>query len=129
MKLSYKVRGSWDKTEKWLRKGLTDEFVIDILKLAGEEGVKALEEGTPKRTGLTSKSWRYVIEKTSTGYVLYWTNDNKTRDGDMIAVLLQRGHGTGRGGYVKGRDYINPALKPVFDMVSEEIRKAVMSDE
>lgn len=126
MFLSSKVSGSWDKTENWLKKGLTDEYVLEILNDTGKKGVKALEIATPKRTGLTSKSWRYGIEKTSKGYKLYWTNDNKTKDGDMIAVLIQYGHGTGRGGYVKGRDYINPALKEVFDEMANKIDKAVM---
>lgn len=126
--LSYKIKGSWEKTEAWLEKGLTDSFVMEILEEMGEEGVKALEEGTPKRTGLTSKSWSYAIEKNSNGYVLYWTNSNKTRDGDLIAVLIQYGHGTGRGGYVVGRDYINPALKPVFDKISDKIEKVVMGE-
>lgn len=127
MSLSYKVKGDWKNTEKWLNKGLTDNFIIELLNEMGKKGVKALEEATPKRTGLTSRSWRYAIEKKPKGYTLYWTNDNKTKNGDMIAVLLQYGHGTGRGGYVKGIDYINPALKNLFNDMAEEIDKAVMN--
>lgn len=124
--LSFRTKGAWDETEAWLEKNLTDAYVVDILNEMGEKGVKALEEATPKKTGLTSRSWSYKVEKNGKGYLLYWTNSNKTKDGDMIAVLLQRGHGTGRGGYVKGRDYINPALKSVFDETAEKIGKAVM---
>lgn len=125
---SFRMHGKWEKTEAWLKKGLTDEYVMNFLKEMGEMGVSALEKGTPKRTGLTSRSWKYGISKTSKTIVLYWTNTNKTKDGDMIAVLLQYGHGTGRGGYVKGVDYINPALKPVFDEISEKIEKVVMGE-
>ena len=124
----FKLSGSWKKTERWLKKGLTDDYIKNLLEEMGEKGVKALENATPKKTGLTSKSWRYEIDVNGKNITLYWTNDNKTKDGDMIAVLLQYGHGTGRGGYVKGRDYINPALRPVFDEISEEIRKAVMEE-
>ena len=124
---SFKSKGNWEATENWLKKGLTDSDILEILNRMGEKGVKALEEATPKRTGLTSRSWRYGIDKNGKNITLYWTNDNKTKDGDMIAVLIQYGHGTGRG-YVKGRDYINPALRPVFDEISEEIRKVVMGE-
>lgn len=92
----------------------------------GEMGVAALEIATPKRTGLTSRSWRYEVTSDARNVSLYWTNDNKTKDGDLIAILLQYGHGTGRGGYVQGRDYINPAMKPVFDIIADEVQKAVM---
>lgn len=126
--LSLKMSGTWKQTENWLKKGLTDDYIIKLLKEMGEKGVVALEKATPKKTGLTSRSWRYGIDKTGKNIVLYWTNDNKTKDGDMIAVLIQYGHGTGRGGYVKGRDYINPALRPIFDEIADEIEKAVMDE-
>ena len=128
MGMSLKMGDSWKKTEAWLEKGLKDDDVYKFLDEMGKKGLKALEEKTPKKTGLTSKSWRYKILKSSKGMTLYWTNDNKTKDGDMIAVLLQYGHGTGRGGYVKGRDYINPALKSVFDEISERIGKVVIGE-
>lgn len=126
--LSLKLSGSWKQTENWLKKGLTDEYIIKILKEMGEKGVIALEKATPKKTGLTSRSWRYGIDKRNNNIVLYWTNDNKTKDGDMIAIIIQCGHGTNGGGYIKGRDYINPAISPIFDEIADEIEKAVMNE-
>ena len=116
----------WEKTVSWLEKGLVQDKLDVVLNNCGEKGVKALEAATPKRTGVTARSWRYEIRRNSGGCKIVWMNDNKTRDGDSIAFLLQYGHGTGRGGYVKGRDYINPAMRPVFDEIAEEVRKAVM---
>lgn len=85
-----------------------------------QEGVFALAEATPKRTGLTASSWDYEIEKTSDGYIIHWINTNKNQNVN-IALLIQTGHGNIRGGFIQGRDYINPAMKPVFDKISEEI--------
>ena len=126
MDLSFKIKGSWSEFDNWLKEGFNDSSILSVLKEMGEKGVDALEKNTPKRTGITSQSWSYEIEKNGNGYVLYWTNSNKTKDGDIIALLIQYGHGTGRGGYVVGRDYINPALKPVLDEFSEKLDKVVV---
>lgn len=112
-------------TEKWLDR-VKDNPVGQILDKCGTAGLKALQSATPQDTGRTAASWSYEIERSSSKSTVYWKNDNVTRDGDPIAILLQYGHGTGTGGYVPARDYINPAMAPVFDAMSEEARKAVI---
>ena len=95
-----------------------------ILEKYGQKGVEALAEATPKATGKTAASWSYEIKMEKTGAVLSWKNANIV-DGVPIAVILQYGHGTRNGGYVQGVDYINPAMKPVFDAIRDELWKEV----
>lgn len=83
-----------------------------------------MSAATPKDTGETAKSWEYVIRYETNGPVLIWRNTNIV-DGVSIAVILQYGHGTGTGGYVQGRDYINPALRPIFDDIAKSAWKEV----
>lgn len=98
--------------------------VRGILEKNGQRGVNALSAATPKESGKTSGAWAYEINETGGGYSITWTNSN-INDGVNIAVILQYGHGTGTGGYVEGRDYINPALQPVFDDIAESIWREV----
>lgn len=95
-----------------------------ILEKYGQKGVEALAEATPKATGKTAASWSYEIKMEKTGAVLSWKNANIV-DGVPIAVILQYGHSTRNGGYVQGVDYINPAMKPVFDAIRDELWKEV----
>lgn len=90
----------------------------------GSEGVAALASATPIDTGLTSESWYYEIERTSGATKITFCNSNVHR-GIPIAIILQYGHGTRNGGYVQGRDYINPALRPIFDKIAEKAWKEV----
>lgn len=112
------------KTEKYLERLKRKEY-YKVLESAAQRGVEALAAATPKRTGKTAASWSYEIETDGKGISIYWKNDNVTKDGDPIAILLQYGHGTGTGGYVTGRDYINPAIKPVFDSISDDVWKVM----
>ena len=100
--------------------------IRDILERYAKEGVRALSEATPVNTGKTSDSWDYELQKTKNGYSIYWTNSN-INNGVPIAVILQYGHGTNGGGYVQGVDYINPALKPIFDKLADNAWKEVTS--
>jgi len=97
-----------------------------MLEDCGREGVEALKEATPKRTGLTASSWYYEIEENSDGFTLRWNNSN-VNEGVNIALILQRGHGKKNGGYVAGINYINPALAPIFEKIRakalEEVSK------
>lgn len=120
--LKYKQQGP--KTEKYLEK-LQRKDYLRILNSCAEKGVQALANATPKRTGKTAASWSYEISSGGGMTTIYWKNDNVTRDGDPIAIMLQYGHGTGTGGYVVGRDYINPAIQPVFDNIADEVWKVV----
>ena len=97
---------------------------VATLERYGEIGVEALSSATPMDSGKTANSWGYEIEKNKEGYVIYWTNSN-INDGVNIAVILQYGHGTGYGGYVQGRDYINPTLRPIFDELAENAWREV----
>lgn len=96
------------------------------LKNYGDLGVAALSNNTPVRTGKTSESWGYDISITFDSVSIYWTNSN-VNNGVNIAVIIQYGHGTGTGGYVRGLDYINPAMRPVFQDIADGIWKEVTS--
>jgi hypothetical protein len=91
----------------------------------GQLGVLALKEATPKDSGLTADSWTYEIAQEGERLGLYWKNTNRN-DGVLIAVLLQYGHGTRTGGWVEGVDYINPALRPIFEEMANEVWKEVI---
>ena len=115
--------GSFNKTEKYFET-LMNIFHLGKLDKYGRLGVECLKAATPKDTGLTSESWVYDVHTTSKGIEIVWTNKN-IQNGENIAMLLQYGHGTGTGGYVKGIDYINPALKEVFNQIQSDARKEV----
>lgn len=119
LKLNFFSRGDWSKTEDYL-KYLNSLKFDQILAKYGAIGVEALASATPKDTGLTASSWKYKVNKTTNGYSLEWYNTNVNR-GENIALLIQYGHGTGWGGYVRPNDYINPAMRPVFEKISDEI--------
>ena len=105
-----------EKTKEKLNLGLLDKY--------GREGVAALEAATPKDTGKTSESWYYKIERKNGSVSLTFHNSNQNK-GVPIAIILQYGHATRNGGYVEGVDYINPALRPIFDKIAEEAWKEV----
>lgn len=123
--ISFKHRGNFKKTEKFLNamKGMP---YLNFLDKYGQLGVDALSKATPVDTGKTASSWTYEIERTSEKTTITWLNTN-INDGVNIAVILQYGHGTGNGGYVQGRDYINPAIRPIFDGIAERAWKEVTS--
>lgn len=95
-----------------------------ILEKYGQRGVDALAAATPVDTGKTAASWIYEIEMTSDGYIITWLNTNVNKHVN-IALILQQGHGTRNGGYVAGRDYINPAIQPIFDQMADEAWREV----
>lgn len=117
--ITFKQRGSFKQTNSFLQRCLE---VADMswLDKYGKMGVEALRNATPRDTGKTAESWDYAIEHDSDGAKLIWTNDSLTPDGQQIAILLQYGHGTNGGGLVIGKDYINPAIQPLFDEMALE---------
>ena len=119
MGVSFRHKGDFQKTTSYLTDMRKGKFLKKLSKY-GEMGVKALEEATPKRTGKTAASWSYEIENSNGKYNIYWTNSNMAREQISIALLIQYGHATGNGYYVQGIDYINPALKPVFDKIAKD---------
>lgn len=121
--ITFKHRGNFNKTSKLLT-GALKINVLNILHKYAKRGVVALGTATPKDTGLTANLWDYSIKLKPNGYSITWTNSN-TVNGIPIVILLQYGHGTGTGGYVEGRDFINPAIKPVMDKIADDIFEEV----
>ena len=118
-----KQRGDFKKTESFLnRMSKADRF--KVLEKYAKEGVVALSAATPVDTGMTANAWSYNIVMNKTSATISWANANIV-NGVPIAVVLQYGHGTRDGGFVQGRDYINPALKPIFDKLANEVWKEV----
>lgn len=110
--------GDFSRTFKFLEK-MKNRNIRQLLEKYANQGVSALSSATPVDSGLTANSWTYSIEVSGESAKIYWSNTN-TNKGVNIALILQYGHGTGTGGYVQGRDYINPAMRPVFDKIAEE---------
>lgn len=123
MGFSVSSRGGFDNTENFLRK-MAEGSIFDQLSRFGEMGRSALAAATPVDSGETAQSWYYEIKKERGSWSIIWGNTH-VNEGRPIAVLLQYGHGTGTGGFVEGRDYINPALAPIFDQMAAEGWKAV----
>ena len=115
--------GDLSKTFKFLNRLQNKEY-LNILAEYGKRGVDALREATPKDSGKTADSWYYEITQDRNQTTIEWCNSNMN-DGVSIALILQYGHGTGTGGYVKGTDYINPAMKAIFDDMANECWKEV----
>lgn len=121
--IEFKSKGDFSKVSGWLVK-VKQPIKRNVLDKYGRRGVEALSEATPKETGLTAASWSYSIEITAGRASIFFFNSN-INNGVQIAVILQYGHGTGTGGWVEGRDYINPALVPVFEDLANEAWKEV----
>ena len=119
--ISLTSKGDFRKTEKFMKNARTKKL-MSILKQYGEEGVATLMVATPLDTGRTASSWRYEIIAENNCIRLEFHNDN-IQNGVPIAIILQYGHGTGTGGWVEGRDYINPAIQPVFDKIANSAWK------
>lgn len=116
-------KGDYRKLTKYLNTK-HDSRIESIMRKYGEKGVSALSRATPVRTGLTARSWHYKIERRNNGYSLSWYNSNVIGTTPVV-ILIQYGHGTGTGGYVRGIDFINPALKPIFESIGDELWKEV----
>ena len=116
-------RGNFNRTERFFNTIMGRSY-LNILDKYGQKGVELLSSATPVRTGKTASSWSYIIESDNGRSTISWVNSN-VNDGVNIAVILQYGHGTGNGGYVKGIDYINPAMKPMFEELANEAWREV----
>jgi hypothetical protein len=123
----FKLRstGSFARTESYLR-ALLRLDLGKVLREGGELGVRALSAASPRDTGLSANSWTYRIEEAANSVSVIWSNTD-VENGFPVALMLQYGYSTGTGGYVAGRDYINPAMKPVFDQIEANVRRAVTS--
>ena len=125
MRVKFEVSGGFTKTERFLNRMKRREY-LNVLDEFGRDGVQALRNATPIDSGATAEAWDYEIKRARDYTEIVWTNSN-VNDGVPIAVILQYGHGTGTGGYVQGRDYINPAIRPIFDKIAEKAWKVVTS--
>lgn len=123
--ISFRQKGDFSKLTRYLEKVKEVARIGDLDKY-GRQGVAALESATPKYTGLTSKSWKYEIKQSKGSVSISFYNTN-IQNGVPIAILLQYGHGTRNGGWVQGRDYINPAIQPIFDEIVKSAWKEVTS--
>lgn len=121
--IKFKQKGDFSKLTKFLEK--TKEAVkLEDLDRFGKVGVSALASATPVETGLTANSWYYKIERDNGSTTISFHNSN-IQNGVPIAIILQYGHGTRNGGWVQGRDYIDPAIQPIFDQIANEAWKGV----
>ena len=123
--ITYSYKGSLKNTEKFLNSMAKGDMFKDLDRLA-KEGVAALASATPIDSGLAAQSWDYIIDRSNGRCVISWINTN-VENGLPVVLLIQYGHGTGTGGYVEGRDFINPAIQPIFDRIAEQVWKVVTS--
>src|SRR4051812_45223616 len=119
MGISITSKGNWDPTRHYLNR-MERLRITDILHKYGQQGVAALSAATPIDSSETANSWTYEIISRRGYYSIRWINTH-VEDGRPIAILLQYGHATGTGGYVQGRDYIMPAIQPIFNQISREV--------
>lgn len=126
--IGFKNEGTFEKTKKFLNVTKDASKSINRMRIMAiaQEGVSALEAATPVDTGKTASSWGYELEEENGKLIINWTNSN-VQNHINIAIILQYGHYTRTGGYVQGRDYINPALRPIFDKMTDDMWKAVVS--
>jgi hypothetical protein len=120
---TFTQRGDWSRTTEYLQR-VQRLRLASILNKYGQMGVDALANATPVESGLTASSWYFEVESGGGYHRIRWLN-SAANDGVHIAIILQYGHGTGTGGYVAGRDYINPAIRPIFDRIEAEVWKEV----
>lgn len=121
--ISFRQKGDFSKLTSYLEKA-KETVNLSILDKYGREGVAALASATPVETGLTANSWSYKIVRKNGSVTIEFHNSN-IQNGVPIAIILQYGHGTRNGGWVQGRDYINPAIQPIFDKITNELWREV----
>lgn len=121
--ISFRHKGNFNKATRYLER-VKQAVHLGFLDKYGREGVAALASVTPTDTGKTAASWYYSIENKKGSVTISFNNSN-IQNGVPIAIILQYGHGTGTGGWVQGRDYINPAIQPIFDKIVTEAWKEV----
>lgn len=123
--ISIRQKGDFSKLSRYFER-VREAARLGVLDKYGREGVAALASATPAQTGKTANSWTYDIERQNGSVAIVFRNTNINK-GVPIAIILQTGHGTGTGGWVQGRDYINPAIQPIFDEIADSAWKEVTS--
>lgn len=122
--ITFHSKGDWKKTRNFLRRAVLDKELA-VLNKYGKKGVEALTSMTPIDTGLTASSWYYQIVREDNGQIALQFCNSNIKEYVPIAVILQYGHATKSGTWVEGQDYINPALKPIFDQIADEVWREV----
>ena len=123
MGIYFSTSGKWSKTEKLLKRTAKNSVDLNVLRQYGELGIQRLASYTPRETGETAEAWYYEISRNQNNkYTITFKNRNRV-NGVPIAIILQYGHATRNGGWVEGRDYINPALRPIFDNMADKVWK------
>lgn len=121
--ISLSSSGSFDRTEKFVRRAAQGDFYKSLARY-GAMGVAALSAATPRDTGAAAGAWTFEVVQNGSYKGIKWLNTD-VENGFHVAIMIQYGHGTRNGGYVQGRDYINPAIKPVFDQIAEAVWREV----
>lgn len=122
-RIRFEVSGDTNRTEMFLTRMQTDDIFSSIDRIAAR-GVQALRDATPKDSGETANAWSYEIRQNGSSLTIHWTNSHVV-NGFPVVIGLQYGHGTNGGGYVHGRDFINPALRPIFDEMANSVWREV----
>lgn len=125
MRITFESKGEFKNTDRFLKKMSKFDFGL-TLKGVAQKGVAALVAATPIDSGLAANSWGYELTRSKTSFSIIWTNSD-VENGFPVAIGIQYGHGTGTGGYVKGRDYINPAMRPIFEQILADLWTEVTS--
>lgn len=126
MKITFRHRGDFSRLEKYLSKSI-DAVTLERLRHYGEEGVQILKAATPVDTGATAMSWDYEINKNGSVYSLSFTNSRVENGWFNVAIMIDVGHATGTGGWVEGRHYIDPSVKPIFEKMANDLWLEVIS--
>lgn len=122
--LSVKYKGNFNKAERFFNRMLRRDY-LNVLAKYGELGVRMLAQATPVDTGKTANSWNYEIEENRNGHVVLAFTNSNTNQGVNIVLLLMYGHGTKEGAYIEGEDFVNPAIRPVFQDMIRNLWKEV----
>jgi len=125
VKISLSSNGGFDKTEAWLKR-LQKLDIGAVAQAGAQRGVRALASATPRDSTQAANSWKTEVKRTKDKTTITWLNTD-VENGFPVVIMLQYGHGTGTGGYVQGRDFINPAIRPIFDEIAQSVWKAVTS--
>lgn len=123
--ISFSSSGSFAKTERFLAAMMAGKQYAS-LEAEAQKGVAALSDATPVDSGRAATSWSYEIQRSGRGVTITWLNTD-IEEGFPVAIMLQYGYATGTGGYVQGQDYINPAMRPIFDQIADKVWKVVTS--
>lgn len=122
--ITVRSKGDWKKTRNFLRQAILNKELA-VLEKYGKKGVEALTEMTPIDSGLTASSWYYQIVRDNNGQIALQFCNSNIKDYVSIAIILQYGHASRSGTWVEGQDYINPAIKPIFDQIASEVWREV----